>query len=375
MPPKGKSKALLEASSLEAPPSTVDAPSSSPAPAPAPAPSDPTSKGKGKVEDSSNMPRAEATTSGSGLSLEEKLRSLRTTGPDSSFLGDDSDEELEVEVRTEAFSRVRYTVILLLLVALALEVAFVITTVRTLMRRVWSSTISDGAVDSAKFQELLPAYGRQGPIILLSFTYKVLARVMADRMKKFQGRVISQEQYRFPPGRRLTDAVGLVADIIDTARNDNEDKFLLLVDFKKAFDSVSRGYLFRTMRPMGFPDRFVKWLEGLHEGTQTWLLVNGWMGEGVEVVSDVRQGCPLAPYLFFCAVEPLAHTVLKRTLGISKGSERLAYIRYADDTTLVLEGKQQIIRAEQKVGEIRTDFGAGDKPRQVGHLTAGEQSW
>ncbi|CAI5473555.1 unnamed protein product [Closterium sp. Yama58-4] len=195
------------------------------------------------------------------------------------------------------------------------------------------------------------------PITLLNFTYKVLARVVADRMKKFLRRVISPEQYGFLPGRRLTDAVGPVADIIDTARNDNEDWFLLLVDFKKAFDFVSRGYLFRTLRAMGFPERLVRWVEGLHAGTQTRLLVNGWMGEGVEVVSGVRQGCPLAPYLFLCAVEPLAQMVLKRKLGISKASERLAYIGHADDTTLVLEGKQQIIRAEQVLAKFELTSG------------------
>ncbi|CAI5460850.1 unnamed protein product [Closterium sp. Yama58-4] len=195
------------------------------------------------------------------------------------------------------------------------------------------------------------------PITLLNFTYKVLARVVADRMKKFLSRVISPEQYGFLPGRRLTDAVGLVADIIDTARNDNEDWFLLLVDFKKAFDSVSHGYLFRTLRVMEFPERLVRWVEGLHAGTQTRLLVNGWMGDGVEVISGVRQGCPLAPYLFLCAVEPLAQLVLKRKLGICKKSERLAYIGYADDTTLVLEGKQQIIRAEQVLAKFELTSG------------------
>ncbi|CAI5476598.1 unnamed protein product [Closterium sp. Yama58-4] len=162
------------------------------------------------------------------------------------------------------------------------------------------------------------------PITLLNFTYKVLARVVADRMKKFLSRVISLEQYGFLPGRRLTDAVGLVADIIDTERNDNEDWFLLLVDFKKAFDSVSRGYLFRTLRVMGFPEQL---------------------------------GCPLAPYLFLCAVEPLAQLVLKRKLGICKESERLAYIGYADDTTLILEGKQQIIRAEQVLAKFELTSG------------------
>ncbi|CAI7918090.1 unnamed protein product [Closterium sp. NIES-54] len=203
------------------------------------------------------------------------------------------------------------------------------------------------------------------PITLLNFTYKVLARVMADRMKKYLGRVISPEQYGFLPGRRLTDAVGLVANIIDTARNDNEDWFLLLVDFKKAFDSISRGYLFRTMRAMGFPDRFVKWIEGLHEGTQTRLLVNGWMGEGVEVVSGVRQGCPLAPYLFLCAVEPLVQIVLRKKMVINKASERLAYIGYVDGTTLVLEGKQQLIKAEQVLAKFELTSGLAtnrDKP-------------
>ncbi|CAI5975289.1 unnamed protein product [Closterium sp. NIES-65] len=55
------------------------------------------------------------------------------------------------------------------------------------------------------------------PITLLNFTYKVLARVVADQMKKALSKVISPEQYGFLSGRRLTDAVGLVADIINTA--------------------------------------------------------------------------------------------------------------------------------------------------------------
>ncbi|CAI7797076.1 unnamed protein product [Closterium sp. NIES-53] len=119
MPPKGKNKALPEASSLEATSSSLEAPSSSYAPAS----SDPVGEGKGKaLEESVNVPVTEAPA-----------------------------------IRTEAFNRVRYTKILLLFVALDLEVASIITTVRTLMRHIWSSTLSDGAVDSAKFQELLLA--------------------------------------------------------------------------------------------------------------------------------------------------------------------------------------------------------------------------
>ncbi|CAI5457402.1 unnamed protein product [Closterium sp. Yama58-4] len=124
MPPKGKAKVLPEAALLDAPP-----------PSPTPASSTPASKDKGKapVVDPNNVTLTDAPASGSGISLEEKLRSLRMTVPDSGSIEDDSDEELEVKVKTKAFHRVRYTTILLLPVALALEVASIITTVRTLM--------------------------------------------------------------------------------------------------------------------------------------------------------------------------------------------------------------------------------------------------
>ncbi|CAI5986214.1 unnamed protein product [Closterium sp. NIES-65] len=99
------------------------------------------------------------------------------------------------------------------------------------------------------------------PITLLNFTYKVLARVVADRMKSVLHMVISPEQYGFIPGCRLSDAVALVADIIEGAKDGNEDRYLLLVDFQKAFDSVSRVFLFSVLEKMGFPERLVGWFK------------------------------------------------------------------------------------------------------------------
>ncbi|CAI5979728.1 unnamed protein product [Closterium sp. NIES-65] len=56
------------------------------------------------------------------------------------------------------------------------------------------------------------------PITLLNFTYKVLAWVVANRMKPHLHKVISAEQYGFIPGRRISDAIGVVADVIDCPR-------------------------------------------------------------------------------------------------------------------------------------------------------------
>ncbi|CAI5477328.1 unnamed protein product [Closterium sp. Yama58-4] len=96
------------------------------------------------------------------------------------------------------------------------------------------------------------------------------------------------------------------------------------------------------------------------------LLLNGWMGDAVEVVSGVRQGCPLAAYLFLCAVEPLAQEAASRNLGLSGEGRRLAYLGYADDTTLLLEGDAQIEEAGKLLEKFEGDSGlATNKGKSV----------
>ncbi|CAI5997837.1 unnamed protein product [Closterium sp. NIES-65] len=188
--------------------------------------------------------------------------------------------------------------------------------------------------------------GNYRPITLLSTVYKVLAKVLASRLKKVLHEVISEDQAGFLPGRRLADAAAVVADAIEAGASDEKDWYLLMVDFQKAFDSISRAFLFRTLRGMGVPERFVSWAEGLHTGAGTRLHINGWTGERVAVEKGVRQGCPLAPYLFLCAVEPLCQDIARRRLGVGeKGAVKLAYLGYADDTSLVLQGEEQLVAA------------------------------
>ncbi|CAI5466175.1 unnamed protein product [Closterium sp. Yama58-4] len=195
--------------------------------------------------------------------------------------------------------------------------------------------------------------GNYRPITLLSVLYKLVAKVLANRIKKVLPQVISERQYGFIPGRRLADAVSTVADVIDAAAEGDEDWLLLLVDFQKAYDSVSRDFLFATMEKMGFPGKFIAWTKGLHEGAGTKLMVNGWLGDRIGMEKGVRQGCPLAPYLFLCAAEPLCQEAERRGLGIRKrGVGGLTYVGYADDTTLALHGQEQVVAAKQLLDEF-----------------------
>ncbi|CAI5999158.1 unnamed protein product [Closterium sp. NIES-65] len=103
-----------------------------------------------------------------------------------------------------------------------------------------------------------------------------------------------------------------------------------------------------------FPENFVMWTKGLHTEAGTRIIVNGWLSDKVEMNRGVRQGCPLAPYLFLCAIEPLCRDVRRRRLGIEpEGKEPLSYVEYADDTSFLLSGEGQL----REVVEVLNVFG------------------
>ncbi|CAI6007791.1 unnamed protein product [Closterium sp. NIES-65] len=192
--------------------------------------------------------------------------------------------------------------------------------------------------------------GNYRPITLLTVMYKRVTKIMATRLK----RVLSKEQHGFLPGKSLADVVSVVADAVEAPNGGSKDWLLLLVDFKKAYNTVSRDFLFRVMSELGIPERFVRWTRGLHEEAGMRVIINGWLSEKVEMHRGVRQGCPLAPYLFLCALEPLCREMQRRRLGVGpEGKTPLSYVGYADDTSILLRGEGQL----QEVVEVLDMFG------------------
>ncbi|CAI5935747.1 unnamed protein product [Closterium sp. NIES-65] len=185
--------------------------------------------------------------------------------------------------------------------------------------------------------------GNYRPITLLSVMYKLVTKIMASRLKKVLGKVLSKEQHGFLPGKSLADAVSVVADAVEVANSGGKDWLLLLVDFQKAYDTESRDFLFKVMKELGILDRFIGWTKGLHAGAGTRAIINGWLSDKVEMDRGVRQGCPLAPYLFLCALEPLCRETLRRGLGVGPpGETPISYVGYADNTSFLLEGEEQL---------------------------------
>src|SRR4051812_28960117 len=99
--------------------------------------------------------------------------------------------------------------------------------------------------------------GEFRPICLVGSIYKIIAKILAARLMKVIGKLVSTNQTAFVTGRNMMDGVLLVNEIIDWPRRKKRSCLLLKVYFEKAYDSVSWQYLRETMIRMGFGNRWI----------------------------------------------------------------------------------------------------------------------
>ncbi|GAU44256.1 hypothetical protein TSUD_400020 [Trifolium subterraneum] len=98
------------------------------------------------------------------------------------------------------------------------------------------------------------------PISLIDCVYKVLSKVLASRLKKVLGKLISKCQSAFLPQRQILDGVLVINELIDLAKRTKNQCFLMKVGFEKAYDTVNWRYLDDMMRNMGFTDTWIRWM-------------------------------------------------------------------------------------------------------------------
>jgi hypothetical protein len=97
----------------------------------------------------------------------------------------------------------------------------------------------------------------------------------------------------------------------------------------------------------GFGEYFLRWFSVLHAQSIACVTINAFLTEPFAVESGVRQGCPWAPFLFLCAIEPMANALRSSDLEGLKlpDGRRVIHSGYAVDTTLFLSGLDILFQA------------------------------
>ncbi|GJY62634.1 RNA-directed DNA polymerase, eukaryota [Tanacetum coccineum] len=181
------------------------------------------------------------------------------------------------------------------------------------------------------------------PISLIGCVYKVITKILAIRMTSVMEYLISDTQSAFLAGRHILDGPFILDEVLQWCKRKKKHAMFFKVDFAKAYDSVRWDYLLDILVAFGFGPTWCKWIRGTFIYANTSILVNGSPTKEFSIHRGLKQGDPLAPYLFILVMESL-HLSFNRAIeeGVFKGillpgSLHLSHLFYADDAMFLGE--------------------------------------
>src|SRR2546426_6606998 len=90
------------------------------------------------------------------------------------------------------------------------------------------------------------------------------------------------------------------------------------------------------MRSLRYPEKIIRILEDMYEGTLSAVRVGGTLTDWFEMIVGVLQGCVLSPMLFNTFLETImAKALTDNTQGIMIGGTMMDNLRFADDIAAV----------------------------------------
>lgn len=176
------------------------------------------------------------------------------------------------------------------------------------------------------------------PISLIGCVYKVLSKILSNRLAKVIASVISPNQSAFIAGRKILDGNLIANEVIRMASIENLKLLLFKVDFEKAFDSVNWNFLLDIMRQMGFSLKWRKWISSCLSSASISVLINGSPSKEFKLERGLRQGDPLSQFLFLIVAEALQIAILEacdkgfyKGVYLAENRSNISLMQYADD--------------------------------------------
>ena len=135
--------------------------------------------------------------------------------------------------------------------------------------------------------------------------------------------------------RFIGDPIRIISDILHFTQTNDTPGILFAADFAAAFDSVDYNFMFAVLKSFRFAPEFIHWVRILHLNIESCVLNNGISTGYFNLNGGMRQGDPLASYLFLLVIEVLANMVRndKNIKGIIIDNVECKQCLFADDST------------------------------------------
>ena len=197
------------------------------------------------------------------------------------------------------------------------------------------------------------------PIALCNVIYKIVASVVAQRLKLILPSIISPEQTGFVEGRQILDGLVVAQEVIHTLKTKKERGMLIKLDLSKAYDRLSWKSLETVLKAFGFYDRWVKWVLSMISTPNFSILLNGAPTSMFNATRGLRQGDPLSPFLFIIAAEGLGRYFKKELrerkiqgLRLWGNQTTVTHQKFVDDIMIYCRATLKEVKRIRKILEI-----------------------
>ena len=187
---------------------------------------------------------------------------------------------------------------------------------------------------------------------LISHASKVMFKILQARLQQYVNCELPDVQVGFRKGRGARDQIANIRWIIKKAREFQKNISFCFLDYAKAFDYVDHNKLENSERDGNTrPSDLL--LEKSVSGQEATVRTGHGTTDWFQIGKGVRQGCILSPCLFnFYAEYIMRNAGLSEVqAGIKIAGRNINNLRYANDTTLMAESKEELKSLLMKVKE------------------------
>jgi len=134
--------------------------------------------------------------------------------------------------------------------------------------------------------------------------------------------------------------------------------YFCFIDYTKAFDYVDHNKWWKTLQEMGMPEHLTSLLRYLYAGQEATVRTRHGTADSFQIGKGVCQGYILSACLFNLYVEYIMWNARldESQAGIKIARRNINNLRYADDTTLMTKGEEELksLLMKVKVKEWKT---------------------
>lgn len=142
------------------------------------------------------------------------------------------------------------------------------------------------------------------PISLCNVAYKVISKVLANRLKVVIGKLISPYQATFVPGRVIQENIILGQELLHLMKAKRGRKGLaaLKLDMTKAYDRMEWGFLIQVLKCFGFGERWIGWVQQCISTISFSVLLNGSPLGLFSPSQGAKAGVPSLPIFIYFGI-------------------------------------------------------------------------